>query len=178
MKTRKWNNGTQQRAYYSWRNMRRRCTNPSDDAYPNYGGRGITVCERWESYDAFFEDMGNPAPGLSLDRIDNSKGYSPENCRWATVREQLNNQRRNVVIEHSGIKMTIGRWATHLGLQYDTLYKRLERMGPDKALAVGYLREWRHGTRAGYEGHGCRCDLCKESNNARHRAQRKKRRNT
>ena len=177
MKAKKWNNSTQQRAYYSWRNMRRRCTNPSDDAYPNYGGRGITVCERWESYDAFFEDMGNPAPGLSLDRIDNSKGYSPENCRWATVREQLNNQRRNVVIEHSGIKMTIGQWAAHLGLQYDTLYKRLERMGPDKALAVGYLNEWRHGTRAGYEGHGCRCDLCKESNNARHRAQREKRKN-
>jgi len=177
MRARKWNNSTQQRAYYAWRNMHRRCTNPSDDAYSNYGGRGIAVCERWKSYDAFFEDMGNPAPGLSLDRIDNSKGYSPENCRWATAREQLNNQRRNVVIEHSGIKMTIGQWATHLGLQYDTLHRRLRRMSPEKALQKGRLKEWKHGTRAGYEGHGCRCDLCKESNNARHRAQREKRRN-
>lgn len=178
MRAKKWNNSTGQRVYYSWRNMRRRCTNPADDSYSHYGGRGITVCERWESYDAFVEDMGHPAPGLSLDRVDNSKGYSPENCRWATVREQLNNQRRNVVIEHNGIKMTIGQWATHLGLQYSTLHKRLERMGPNRAFSVDYLNKWRHGTRAGYEGHKCKCDLCRESNNIRHKNMRAKRRNT
>jgi len=173
----KWKNDVRSRAYYSWRNMRRRCTNPADDAYPNYGGRGIAVCERWESFDNFVEDMGQPAPGLSLDRVDNNKGYSPENCRWATVRDQLNNQRRNVVIEYSGLRMTVGQWATHLGLQYSTLHKRLERMGPEKALQKGRLNDWQHGTRAGYEGHGCRCNLCRESNNARHRNQRAKRKN-
>jgi hypothetical protein len=176
MKAKKWDNSTQQRAYYSWRNMHRRCTNPEDQAYSNYGERGIAVCERWESYDLFLEDMGSPGPGMSLDRIDNGKGYFPENCRWATVREQLNNQRRNVSIECGGLKMTIGQWATHLGLQYATLYKRLERMGPEEALRAGRLKKWRHGTRAGYEGHNCRCDLCKESNNTRHRAQRERRR--
>lgn len=155
--------------------MRRRCMNPSDVAYPNYGGRGITVCERWNSFDNFVEDMGVPASGLSLDRVDNNKGYSPENCRWATVSQQLNNQRRNVVIEHSGLRMTLAQWAQHLGLQASTLAKRLERMGPERALVSGVLNGWEHGTRAGYEGHGCRCDLCRKSNNARHREQRKKR---
>lgn len=157
--------------------MRRRCTNASDDSYSHYGGRGITVCKRWESYDNFVEDMGQPAPGLSLDRIDNNRGYFSANCRWATMQEQLNNQRRNVVVEHSGIKMTASQWAAHLGLQPSTLHKRLKRMTPDRALQRGRLNDWRHGTRAGYEGHGCRCDLCRESNNVRHKNQRAKRRN-
>lgn len=82
--------------YYTWAGMLARCRNKNDPAYPRYGGRGIEVCDRWsgdEGFKNFLTDMGERPNGLSLDRVDNSKGYLPENCRWATAKEQAGNTR-------------------------------------------------------------------------------------
>jgi hypothetical protein len=79
-------------AYKSWSEMKRRCLDPNRPAYPQYGGRGIKVCERWLDFFAFLEDMGERPNGMSLDRIDNNKGYYKDNCRWATRQEQNNNK--------------------------------------------------------------------------------------
>lgn len=81
-------------AYKSWENMRRRCLCPSHTQYHNYGGRGITICERWNDFENFLADMGERPPGLSLERINNDGNYELSNCKWATQKEQCNNQRK------------------------------------------------------------------------------------
>lgn len=109
-------------AYAVYRSMRARCENPSHHAWRNYGGRGITVCSEWqESFSAFWRDMGPAyAPGLSLERTDNSKGYSPQNCRWATAKQQANNTRMNVRVGGQ----TAAQLADASGLARSTVYYR------------------------------------------------------
>lgn len=121
-------------AYAVWRSMCDRCRLPSHHAWHNYGARGITVCERWAaSFAAFWADMGPTyRPGLTLDRIDNSAGYSPENCRWATYEQQANNTRVNRMV---GDK-TAAQLAQELGVKRSTMYYRLA-----KGVPVGRLGE-------------------------------------
>lgn len=87
--------------YRAWSHMRQRCTSKKDRAYKNYGGRGINICKRWNSFALFLKDMGlRPTPAHSLDRRNNNRGYSPGNCRWATKAEQLANMRKHVALEN------------------------------------------------------------------------------
>lgn len=112
--------------------MRQRCHNPNDANYHNYGGRGITVCERWQGPNglvSFIEDMGDRPKGYTVDRIDNDKGYSPDNCRWATYTAQLNNRRNNRIIEFNGESKTMAEWASALNMNWFTLRQRIDRYG-------------------------------------------------
>lgn len=114
--------------YACWKSLRNRCANPNEQYYHLYGGRGITVCERWQSFENFLADMGErPSDKHSIDRIDNDGNYEPGNCRWATLTEQNNNNRRNVLIEHNGRIQTVAQWAEETGLSWSAIRKRLLR---------------------------------------------------
>lgn len=105
--------------------MRRRCNNKNDPYYYNYGGRGITVCDKWQnSYKAFEEDMGERPKGFSLERIDNNKGYSPDNCKWACKKEQQRNQRRTIKVIVEGIEYLAIQLSEISGVKVDTIVRR------------------------------------------------------
>jgi hypothetical protein len=116
--------------------MIRRCTNKNEQNYHNYGGRGITVCDRWlNSFEAFYEDMGSK-PGLdySIERRENDKGYYKDNCYWATREEQANNRRNNMFYEYKGSQYTIPQLtrlpeAKQIGLSVNTLTARIKQYG-------------------------------------------------
>jgi hypothetical protein len=124
--------GNYTRLYRIWLNMRRRCNNRRDQDYPYYGGRGIKVCKEWDNYAAFHDwAMKNGyADHLTLDRINNNGDYCPENCRWATRKEQARNTRQNHFITFNGKTMTIAEWAEYLGVSSTVLRTRLYRGWP------------------------------------------------
>ena len=113
--------------YRTWTHLKGRAINPNDAAAKHYRDRGIEVCPQWRnSFDAFYRDMG-PRPSLehSIDRIDNSKGYFKENCRWATPKEQARNKRNNYLIEFNGQTRCIAEWSELLGIPYNRLHWRI-----------------------------------------------------
>lgn len=105
--------------------MVRRCTNSSDPAYPNYGGRGIRVCDRWLDYNNFVADMGEKPDGLSLEREDNNKGYEPGNCVWATRHKQSRNTRQNRYVIHNGEPTILFDALKAKGMSPATFYWRI-----------------------------------------------------
>lgn len=115
--------------YLTWSRMKRRCQNKNSKDYSRYGGKGVVVCERWQSFINFYEDMSSIYKvGLSIERTDNSKGYSPDNCRWATLLEQARNKRSVRTYLWEGQKLTIPELAVVMGLKHDTLYRKLQRV--------------------------------------------------
>lgn len=113
--------------YKSWDKMMTRCRNHNCKEYKYYGGRGIKVCERWSDFSNFLQDMGERPNGKTLDRIDNNGDYEPSNCKWATDKQQANNNRRNVRYLYNGEMKTIAELSDILGISYDTLWCRLKR---------------------------------------------------
>lgn len=113
--------------YMTWARMLDRCYNPNHTEFKNYGGRGISVCNEWKNdFLAFYKDLGQrPSPIHSLDRIDNERGYSANNCRWATPKEQSNNTRKNHRITFYDWTMTISQWAKFVGLKPHIISQRL-----------------------------------------------------
>lgn len=109
-----------------WQKMRQRCLDPNCKEFPNYGGRGITITKEWDSFEGFKNDMGSSfRQELTLDRIDNNKGYSKQNCRWVDMTAQANNKRNNNLIEYHGLTKTIPQWARIIGIKRSTLAQRL-----------------------------------------------------
>lgn len=125
------------RTYRIWDGMIQRTTNPNSATAHHYIGRGIGVCDNWRDFSNFLADMGEAPPGLTLERVDNEKGYSPGNCKWATPKEQANNTRRNRNITAFGKTQSLEMWANELGIAADTLKRRLNN-GHDleKALLI------------------------------------------
>lgn len=126
--------------YKSWTAMIQRCTNPKNRSYPDYGGRGIKVCDRWRrSYENFLSDMGRrPSPKHSLDRINNHLGYSPTNCQWATREKQQNNKRTNRTITCHSITRTLPEWSRLTGIHPNTIRTRLDILGWTVGQALGF----------------------------------------
>lgn len=125
--------------YWAWRDMKRRCLNPNARDFANYGARGIQVCERWrESFCAFFDDMGlRPSPQHSLDRINNDGNYEPGNCRWATVKEQLQNRRTTSWVTFKGETKTRTEWCRIQGIAPLMFLRRIQAgWSVEKALST------------------------------------------
>lgn len=121
--------GSRSKLYSLWKAMRQRCSNPNDSAFQNYGGRGIKVCERWESFPRFAADMGERPSGTTLERIDNDGPYAPQNCRWATWFEQHDNKRDTRRVTAFGRSQSLAAWAREFGIKERTLYNRINRSG-------------------------------------------------
>ena len=132
------------RLYNIWENMKRRCNNLDDSGYRNYGARGIKVCNEWnKSYDAFYNwsILNGYSEELTLDRINNDLGYSPDNCRWATIQEQSNNTRVNHRVTYKGETHTIAEWGRIIGINPDRIGQRLKKGLPmEKVFYKGNLR--------------------------------------
>ncbi len=112
--------------YYSWEHIKQRCRNKNNKRFMDYGGRGINVCDRWNSFENFLSDMGpKPGPQYSIDRIDNDGNYEPINCKWSTKKEQSRNKRDSVMLCFQGETKNICEWAEIVEISESTIRRRL-----------------------------------------------------
>lgn len=131
--------GKQTSLYLRWASMRNRCENKKCKQYHNYGGRGITVCERWrKSFEAFRDDIGEPPSSRhTIDRIDNNGNYEPSNVRWATRKEQMHNVRYNRLVTYNGETRCLTEWCDILKITRSSAKRRLDSgMSPEEALSI------------------------------------------
>lgn len=131
---------TDTRLYSIWSSMKTRCYNPKSESYPDYGGRGIKVCDKWkENFEEFYHwaNKNGYREHLTLDRIENDENYCPENCRWATGLQQGRNKRNNIIIKINNSERLLLEWCEIFGIRYDIVYGRI-RWGwnPIKALVT------------------------------------------
>lgn len=121
-----------------WKSMRSRCNQKNSKSYPRYGGRGITICEEWNDFEAFLRDMSEcPGDGWTLERKDSDGNYEPSNCKWATRKEQNRNTSRTHLLEFRGESRCVGEWSEILGLDVQTILSRLRRgWDVDKSLGT------------------------------------------
>lgn len=133
--------GRKQRWYLAWHAMMARCSDTKNAKYHRYGGRGIKVCERWHDKFAFFADMGESPPGLTLDRIDNNGDYEPGNCRWVDRLTQRHNQERTEWLTYNGRTMCSAQWAKELGIARSSLRRRLKKHSVEVALSMPVNQE-------------------------------------
>jgi hypothetical protein len=119
--------------YNVWCGMKARCNNPNDKNFYLYGARGIYVCARWGRFENFLSDMGaRPSAGHSIERVNGLLGYSPDNCKWATAKEQGRNTTRNRMLEYGGTVKAMSQWCEELGLNYFTVRTRIRKGWPVK----------------------------------------------
>lgn len=118
--------------YRSWDKMKQRCLNPKHKNYRHYGGAGVTICQDWQdSFLAFYRDMGPmPTPRHTVEREDGTKGYSPDNCRWATRAEQARNRRDNILLTFNGKTQVVKDWEKETGIPDNTIINRLRKGWP------------------------------------------------
>ena len=131
------------REHRTWQAMRQRCMNPENPKFKDYGGRGINVCRRWESFENFLADMGTcPSRGSQIDRINNNRGYEPKNCRWVSCKQNNRNRRDNRILEFNGEKRCLAEWAEVAGLKVGTLWMRLNNgWSVERAVATPLLKQ-------------------------------------
>lgn len=118
------------KAYRAWADMLNRCRSSTNPSFKHYGGRGIKVDPSWEIFDNFYQDMGEPEAGLTLERIDNSMGYGPNNCEWRPMKDQQRNKRTNRLVTIGSETLCVTQWAERSGINEMTLRSRLKRNVP------------------------------------------------
>ncbi len=135
--------------YSVWQGMRRRCRNPNAKQWSDYGGRGISICERWNEFRHFIADMGPRKPGYTIERINNNGNYEPTNCRWASRKEQLRNRRVTLYVTIDGVRHLAKDLADLSGLKVDTIMERAQSGLPYQELISPKRRTYRKGLALG-----------------------------
>lgn len=127
------------RTAQAWRNAKTRCFNENNAKFPDYGGRGITMCREWaDDFRSFLRDMGECPDGMTLERIDVNGNYEPGNCRWATTAEQARNRRNNVFVDDNGTILRV--LALNEGISYQGLHRRVRKLGESPDQAVSWFK--------------------------------------